>query len=66
MLKYYVITFTRTVERCTTEHRFFCYAKNRLQAIKRFCGTTGYKTYCIVSVSVLDLERKVGEIETWE
>ena len=53
-MKFYCIRFTRTYPDCNhAEHKFFLYAKTRLEAVKRFCMVTGYKSACIVSVHVV-------------
>lgn len=53
-MKLYCIRFTRTYPDCNhVEHKFFLYAKTRLEAVKRFCMVTGYKSACIISVHVV-------------
>lgn len=53
-MRFYCIRFTRTYfGGGSTEHNFFLYAKTRLEAVKMFCTTTGYKSDCIISVHVV-------------
>lgn len=49
-MKYYCIDFMRQTDDDNTEHKFFVYAKSILDAEKRFCEVTGYKSYCIISI----------------
>jgi hypothetical protein len=53
-MHFYCIRFNRTyIGNGSTEHRFFVYAETRLEAVKRFRATTGYKSDCIISVHVV-------------
>lgn len=49
-MKFYCIKFMRMFEDDNTEHDFFVYAKTKVEAKKRFCVTTGYKSVCIISI----------------
>lgn len=48
---FFCITFKREID-SITEHRFFCYALTKEEAIKRFCDTTGYDKSCIISIHI--------------
>lgn len=62
-MKFYCICFTRTYPYCNhARHKFFVYAKTRLEAVKRFCMVTGYKSDCIISVHVVSREKKENKI----
>lgn len=50
---FYCITFMRIYDDDNTEHKFFCYAKTKQEAVKRFCVITGYKKACVISVHVV-------------
>lgn len=53
-MRLYCIRFNRTYfDGDSAEQKFFLYAKTRLEAVKRFCITTGYKSDCIISVHVV-------------
>lgn len=53
-MRFYCIRFNRAYfDGDSAEQRFFLYAKTRLEAVKRFCTTTGYKSDCIISVHVV-------------
>ena len=53
-MRFYCIRFNRTYfDGDSAEHKFFLYAKTRLDAVKTFCATTGYKSACIISVHVI-------------
>lgn len=53
-MRFYCIRFNRTYfDGDSAEHKFFLYAKTRLEAVKRFCTITGYKRDCIISVHVV-------------
>lgn len=53
-MQFYCIRFNRTYfDGDSAEHKFFLYAKTRLEAVKRFCTTTGYKSACIISVNMV-------------
>lgn len=63
---FYCIRFSRTYfDGDSAEHKFFLYAKTRLDAVKMFCATTGYKSACIISVHVVS-QRKEGEQNKWD
>lgn len=51
---FYCITFMRVYNddnNDNTEHKFFCYAETKQEAVKRFCVVTGYKKSCIISAN---------------
>lgn len=52
-MHFYCIKFMRMTEDDNTEHNFFVYARTKVEAKKRFCVTTGYKSACIISVHVV-------------
>lgn len=54
MMHLYCIKFMRQTEDNNTEHNFFIYDKTKVSARKRFCVVTGYKSSCIVSVSIIN------------
>ena len=59
---FYCITFKRNIEGIT-EHRFFCYALNKQECIKRFCDT-GHEKKDIISIHIVE-ELEEGGIK-WE
>lgn len=52
-MKFYCITFYRTVDKERTKHKYFVYATSKLKAVQRFCSTTGYKDTCIISIYIM-------------
>ena len=62
---FYCITFMRMYDDDNTEHKFFCYATTKQEAVKRFCVITGYKSTCIVSVHV-ESQGMEGEQNKWD
>lgn len=53
MMKLYCIHFYRMYDDDNVEREFFVYAKTKLEAVRRFCNTTGYKKSCIVFVNTV-------------
>lgn len=54
-MKFYCITFKREyIDGGSAEQRFFVYAKTKIEAVKRFCTTTGNRRTCIISVYLVE------------
>lgn len=49
---FYCIVFKRKIE-SITEHKFFCYAINKQECIKRFCDT-GHEEKDIISIHIVE------------
>lgn len=64
MSKFYCITFMRLYDDDNTEHKFFCYADTKEEAVQRFCIATDLKKSCIISVHMLQSEYE--ERSEWE
>ena len=58
---FYCIVFKRKIE-SITEHKFFCYALNEQECVKRFCDT-GHEEKDIISIHIVEQEE--GGIK-WE